>query len=303
MRLKIKWTEYVSKSEKLISKGNDIFLKENATKETDFDKIKVEIKEWKNEVIEFLKTSFEPQNNDYAKAFKNSNTPRYNFNNQAKSFREVKKETFQELSVKIKNLTYYQRILSISDIVIKSDEIDFNKRALFDTEKILDLILEKLYILYDNSYHSVLMILEGNGIEIKRYGEEREYIKLLESYGYVKAMHSRDVSAQLTTEGKIYIEQKIKAASIDYDRISNSQNEINQKIDEIINTLTKLGLGQEILFEELVELKDLYGKINKKNWGQILKGKLIDLGLSQIINKETVGLIYKELTEQIFKLP
>ena len=81
-------------------------------------------------------------------------------------------------------------------------------------------------MLYDNTYHSIEMILEGNGIEIKRYGEEREYAKLLEEYGYVNLMHTRDVLAQLSTEGKI--------EEIDYDKISNSTEEIHEKINEII---------------------------------------------------------------------
>ena len=66
--------------------------------------------------------------------------------------------------------------------------------------------------------------------------------------------------------------------------------------------LIKQGFGQEILFNELQELKDLYPKLNKKNWGQILKGKLVDLGISQIINQEMAEMIFKGLTEQVLHL-
>ena len=61
-------------------------------------------------------------------------------------------------------------------------------------------------------------------------------------------------------------------------------------------------MGKNCFFNELQELKELYPKLNKKNWGQILKGKLIDLGLAQVINKDVMELIFKELTDQILRL-
>ena len=88
----------------------------------------------------------------------------------------------------------------------------------------------------------------------------------------------------------------------DYESITTSQKELNTKIEEIGETLKKQGFGQEILFEELQELKILYPKLNKKNWGQILKGKLIDLGLSEVINREVAANIFQELTDQVLRL-
>ncbi len=303
MKLIIDYNDFIKELNRLLVKGNELYNKNNTTKENNFDRVKEEIKEWENTVFNYLNKSFQPKNNEFAISFHNSYKQRFNVSNQQKSFNQLKKELFEDLNERINTLTYYKRILSISDIITKPKGVDLEKRKTFSTEQILDLILEKLYILYDNSYHSIEMILQGNGIEIKRYGEEREFAKLLEKYGYVNLLHTRTVSAQLTTEGKIYVENKRKAKQTDYEKISSSKEEINNKINEIIETLSKLGFGQEILFEELEELKDLYGKINKKNWGQLLKGKLIDLGLAQIINMDTVNLIYKELTKQILNLP
>ena len=50
------------------------------------------------------------------------------------------------------------------------------------------------------------------------------------------------------------------------------------------------------------ELKELYPQLNKKNWGEILKGKLIDLGISEILNREAIELIFKELTDQVLRI-
>ncbi|MEQ8421609.1 MAG: hypothetical protein RIB64_16490 [Arenibacter algicola] len=88
----------------------------------------------------------------------------------------------------------------------------------------------------------------------------------------------------------------------DYSEIAKSQKELNKKIDEILIILEKQDFGQEILFNELQELKELYPKLSKKNWAQILKGKLIDLGIAQIINKENAEMIFSELTNQILRL-
>lgn len=87
-----------------------------------------------------------------------------------------------------------------------------------------------------------------------------------------------------------------------YNKISESQKEINNKIDEIILTLKNQNYGQEILFDELQELKELYPKISKKNWGQLLKGKLLDLALDQIINTETAKDIFMAITSQVLQL-
>lgn len=88
----------------------------------------------------------------------------------------------------------------------------------------------------------------------------------------------------------------------DYNKISESQKEINDKIDEVILTLKNQNYGQEILFDELQELKELYPKNSKKNWGQLLKVKLIDLAVDQIINPEIAKSIFMAITNQTLQL-
>jgi hypothetical protein len=70
---------------------------------------------------------------------------------------------------------------------------------------------------------------------------------------------------------------------------------VNLKIDEVLNGLHKLQLGQEIIFDEIEELRGLLS-LDKKNWKQNLKGKLLDIGLSQMLDKETLEWIYRTLT-------
>lgn len=76
-----------------------------------------------------------------------------------------------------------------------------------------------------------------------------------------------------------------------------SKNEImniNSKLDEI---LLKQELGNEIIFNEIDELKELILFLNKKNWGQIVKGKLGDLVLGGLLSSENATSIFKYVSE------
>jgi hypothetical protein len=70
---------------------------------------------------------------------------------------------------------------------------------------------------------------------------------------------------------------------------------VNVKIDEVLSELHKLHLGQEIIFDEIEQLRELL-TLDKKNWKQNLKGKLLDMGLSKLLEKEMLEWIYRTLT-------
>ena len=303
MRLITNWNDFKTKIENFISQTTSIEQSyKNTTTQEEYDSLKSEFKEWQKNVVEYLSNAFDEQNNEFAQGIRYPHNSRYNIGNKQKDSKQLIKEKIEDLSSLRKSLDYYLKILEISDAIVRPDDIDLEERKNFTTDEILDLLLEKLFLLYDDSYHPVSSILSGNGIELKRHDEERQLAKTLENYGYVNLMNARYVNAQLTIEGKRYIENNLRKSVTDYEKIDKSQDELNQKIDEIIETLNKQNLGQEILFDELQELKDLYSKLNKKNWGQVLKGKLIDLGLAQVINKDVMEAIFKELTDQVLKL-
>jgi len=81
-------------------------------------------------------------------------------------------------------------------------------------------------------------------------------------------------------------------ASSIVDRFSEDELEMMRaKLDELANKLAKLELGQQItyddLMDELKEMKDLLYVLTKKNWKQLLKGKLLDAGFG--VFAEDVG--------------
>jgi hypothetical protein len=73
-------------------------------------------------------------------------------------------------------------------------------------------------------------------------------------------------------------------------------------MDDIKTTLDRLNLGHEILYNEMQELKGLYNKLSHKNWGQLLKGKLVDIAISKMVDMKTLEFVYKELTDHVLKL-
>lgn len=304
MKLITKWKDFYNKINEFIILADKISKKKNEVKNnSQLDEIKEEEIEWRKTCYDYLKKSFDDDKNEFAEGFFRAQRQRFHTGNRQKDLSTLKTEFFDDLKERKRTLEYFLKILSVSDVIIKSEEIDVDIRANYSTEEIMELILDKLYDLYGDSSYSIGAILEGNGIKLKKHHEDVEIIKYLENAGYVSAIHTLgSSSAQLTTQGKLYVEEKRKVKSTNYNNINDSSSEIYEKIDEIFKHLQKLGLGQEIIYEELEELKELYSKLNKKNWGQVLKGKLIDLGLSQLINLDTMKFIYKELTHEILKI-
>jgi len=94
---------------------------------------------------------------------------------------------------------------------------------------------------------------------------------------------------------------KATTSSSDYFTTEKKQT-LDQKIDYGVEEIRKLGFGQEIIFDEINQMKELTD-LSIKNWKQILKEKLIELGLSTAISQEVIKMVYEVLTgEKITKL-
>lgn len=82
----------------------------------------------------------------------------------------------------------------------------------------------------------------------------------------------------------------------------DGQAKMFEKLDELEKMLTKQGYGQEIIFNEIEDLKKLTQKLNKKNWGEVIKGKFVDMAIGGILNKEMAIKAIEFLTGIDFKL-
>lgn len=57
---------------------------------------------------------------------------------------------------------------------------------------------------------------------------------------------------------------------------------LEKRIDEVLAKLDQLGLGQEIIFDEIDSLKSKSRRLTKKDFGVILVGQLVAFGSSTI---------------------
>ena len=285
-------------SKQIQTKRNDIESYE------ELEQLNEEIATWGNECVEFWTSNVVESKHKFQSDFPYRRRPRHRTRVKDTFIRKKVDESLNELKSMVHSLVYHQRILEQSDVAINPLDDDlFERRKDLTTDQKLGLLLEKLFNLYDGFYYPISLILYGNGVPLSRLGEDRELGKLLEDSGYVKLMHSLETLAQLTIEGKRFVENQLLARTQSYDQVPQDQQDLNDRIDEVIERLTKLGYGQEILFEELEELKELHAKLSKKAWGQVLKGKLIDLGLEKVLDSDAMELAYKKLTETNLELP
>tara|TARA_R110000744_G_C19361462_1_gene561451 strand:+ start:1572 stop:2474 length:903 start_codon:yes stop_codon:yes gene_type:complete len=297
MILKVKWEDFKSEIEEFKSKGNLLIEKYKKSRtEDEYEKLKEDKNSWESGVVNFVKPSFEPENKNFAYEFK----AQKGYSTGMKLGVDQKiKNTIQALKDEINGLDYYLKMLFISDAIVRPDEINLNERQNLDTEGVLDLILSKLYDLYkDGKYHSIKWILEGNGVKLN-HGEDWDYGRMLENQGLIDSMNGREVNAKLKLEGKYTIEQARKARVTDYTKISSSDEELKELIKGVLTEVEKLGIGQQIIFDEFDELRDDIPKLSKKSFGQLLKTKLYDLVTAKAFDKAIASDIFKQFTEQI----
>lgn len=201
------------------------------------------------------------------------------------------------------NTIYILNLFQACDLVTNPSEQLQIERAKLKTKNILSFILEKLYHLYDDEYYHIDPLLIGNGISVKRKDDPIHLCKLLEDKGLVELNKNNKSKVRLTMTGKIDYEKKLEVEESTYDNINYNSASISLAIEKLKDDLQNLGYGQEVIFNEIDELKELTKYLNKKNWGQILKGKLFDLGLSEVVSHDVIYHIYQSLTNTTLHLP
>jgi DNA-binding ferritin-like protein len=161
-----------------------------------------------------------------------------------------------------------------------------------------DFILSKLNSVFGNEEYSIEHILHLNNIKF-RDNETREIAEELSKRGYLilKDKYGHSDTVKISVKGAKYIERKLT-----HKNVAKQKSELDKKIDTIIEHLIKLGYGQEVIFNEIGELRELQHKLSKKSWAQLLKGKLVDLALDKLLSVEAAKSVYEYLTSNNFKL-
>lgn len=301
MVLKIGFEEFKNEILSLTEKGEALIQAyKGKREETDLISLKEDKSTWKKQVITYVSNCFNPVNDRF----------QYELNSSGHTFNTgFKIETSKQIEMQLqlikglcRGLIYYSELLAVYDAYTQPEDYDAEAIKNLDTAGILELILSKLYDLKKvNSYHSIKDILEGNGIELE-HGEDWEYGKQLESLGFIDSMNARTFNAKLSLNGKLHVENSRKTSETDYSQISDSDKDLHTKIDFIIEELKKRGYADQIIFEEIEELREEIPVKNKKKFGQLVKGKIVDLVMSKAIDAAAGSEIFKELTNQAFNL-
>lgn len=72
-------------------------------------------------------------------------------------------------------------------------------------------------------------------------------------------------------------------------KFSNDElKDVYSKIDIILEELNKLGLGQQIIFEEIESMKGNATKLNKKDFKMLFLGKVVGTGFIELLKNDTV---------------
>jgi len=297
------WQQFSTELYQYVEKGNSLKDQPANTVE-EFAELETKRLSWDKEVFEWLKESFSNAVNPMVIELHNAAANSFNIPNTSYPLKELLFQFRGRILTKINWLILKERVLNVSDAIVRPDEQLLNERAGMTLKQKQQFILEKLFDLYDDNYYPVDEILNGNGVKLNRNSEAGELATMLEGMGYLDTQQfvGQKIGAKLTTKGAIMIEESREPANENYDDIKFTSSELAQKMEEIKAELNKLGFGHEILYDELQELKNLYTTLNKKNWGQLLKGKLFDVAVSKAVDNATIAFVYKELTNHVFKL-
>ncbi|MET7036895.1 hypothetical protein [Elizabethkingia miricola] len=253
-----------------------------------------------NELIlkieEYIIRSIKPDANELVRVLNKSyrtifdfDYSKYGFDKEPQIKKEI--ERLEDFMYSLRQLIGY---LSIVDTLFDSS----NSVLIENISDKNDFILNKLNSLFGDETYSIERILEFNNINY-RNNETREIAEDLSRRGYVilNERYGNSDKVKISVKGAAYIERKNKQK-----KTTKTKNDLDKKIDNIIEQLTKLGYGQEIIFNDIEELRELQHKLSKKSWSQLLKGKLLDLALDKIISTDTATSVYEYLTNGSFKL-
>ena len=298
-KLNISFTEFLSGLDKL---DHDAQLLISEFK-NDSEQLHKKRNEWENLVCDYLESSISPRIEQLIDKFKNSEDENleiiYTFN----PIKDLKKKEAiayrkEQFVFKINEFRTLKAYLFIIDS-LKNPKSDSKGHFTSIKEK-LNYILEKLYALYGDEFYSINKIMSLNNIQLFE-DETSQIAKNLEKKGYVllKDRYSNPDLVKISVRGAEYVE-RIRKSKIN--KSSSKNFDVESKIDTVLQRLKELGYGQQIIFDELEELREVSKTLSKKSISEIVKGKVFNLVLSEAINKETAIYIYEYLTGKEFKL-
>jgi hypothetical protein len=174
----------------------------------------------------------------------------------------------------------------------------FNGELHSTVENLTDRLSSKLYSLKRKKDKLIFLNILRKEIEKEKLEHEKTC-----------STQNCSISKEKNT-GIFVVDQEIEEISQSYeyqpkyeDEFSSEQkSDLQSTLNDIKSKLSELGFGQQIIFDELDELKE-HLNLGKKNWFQLLKGKLFDLSVSKVLEETVIKDIYESLSDGFENLP
>ena len=263
-------------------------------------------KVWKQETLDVLGKCFNKSDNVFVEKFISLEIKHYTTNSLAE-LEEGKRRLIEQVTGMWNYLITVFRIVKVCDTLREEKWVLQDERVKYTEKQKSDLLLKKLYELYDTEdFYPVKVLIEGNGIALRRSGEELELARHLSEQGHIE-IHGADHNlVRLKWKGKLKIQEAEESQHTgDEPKSVADLKNMSNTIDEIWDELKKQGYGQEIIFDELQDLKNAYARNNKKNFWEIVRCKMFDLTVDKVVSVETADFVIHKVTgehiTEIFK--
>ncbi len=132
----------------------------------------------------------------------------------------------------------------------------------------------------------------------KRQNQELSFLKEKERINRSELNNIRNINHEIQRQQSIFQDYQVPENELTKNDVEYSLKELtelHQRIDSVLERLDKLGFGQEIIFEEIEELKGKSKKISKKDLKMMLIGKIVSFGMGKI-DTELAAQIFEEIT-------
>ncbi|WP_034916991.1 hypothetical protein [Gillisia sp. CAL575] len=213
---------------------------------------------------------------------------------------------FNDVKTKLTQLINFLKSQDISNRILQRIEEDFsdlkiklNSENISHSRRDSRTIIESLFTPDLQGAFGYFSILDKFKVERKstpHYIElSREWYDRGDDYYEYQEIFNANFFKPFSELFNWYLVESKTESSLDYFS-EESRQEVKEQLSELKEMLVKQGYGQQIIFDEIDELRQLTERVNKKNWFELIKGKFIDLALGGVISTETAKMIIEVLT-------
>ncbi len=129
--------------------------------------------------------------------------------------------------------------------------------------------------------------------------KELQFLKQKDRLNARELLHIRQLNNELSYQQTLFEDYMVpQGEQAPQDEVFSLDElvRLHKRIDSILEQLTRLGFGQQIIFDEIEALKNKAQKVSKKDLGLILIGQLVSYG-SGLIDNELAAEIYQKVTD------